>query len=509
VGGAKDEEVIVRRGQWTWRIQPELADKLDELESMVLSPESRSSARLVKVTTGRRTIWLMTFPETSAPGVFVKFYSRPKLIKQVKYLFRASRTRQEWNMARIADDLDIPAARALAMGEKKRLGLLTFDVLIQEYLADYIPFDKYFLKTPPGPERDDLIMRLALLVRRIHDLGIIQRDFKPDSIMIRQISDGLDLRLVDLERARYLKRKLKTRERIENLAKLSQTFERVATPQDHQAFFQAYFQEHRLSAEDSRMLCQEISDRAERIARKWAWEMRSWVRTENELYYNFYHGPWHVYAHESMPEHELIKILDKEEGIEEGELSLQRKRQSEPSRLKIRECRPAFRMKARGYLRGALYGFENSIVLSHRGIPPVRPYAAIQRRFFGKLRKGYLIMEPPARLTSLEQAWEKARVDAQKSALFLSGLGALLGRLNKIGFISAIPLESVINLVEREGRGPDFYIDHPEMLFLERRGTSKPGEDMVSRIGTLLELKEEERDILRKQFLASGPMGQH
>ncbi len=509
MGRAKSEQVIVRRGLWTWRIRPEIAEKLDEIESIVLSPESQRNARIVKVTTGRRTIWMMRLPETNAPDVFVKHYSRPRFIKQLKHLVRNSRTRQEWEMGIRLEHMGLPVAKHLAMAERRIAGLLQEDHMVQEYLGEHLPLDQYLLKNPTGPERDDLITHLALLVRRIHDLGIIQRDFKPNSIMIRKTIDGLDMRLVDLERVRYLKRKLKTRERIENLARLSQTFERVAAPQDRKAFFQSYFQGDALSREDSTRLCLEISARAESIARKWTWNLRRWVRTENELYYNFCHGPWRVYAHKSMPEHELVKILDAKNGIEEGEIRLQRKRQTDPSRLLLRECRPAFCMKARGYLHGALHGFENSIVLSHRGITPIRPYAAIQRKSFGKLRVGYLIVDPPDQLTSLKQAWEKARKDAQKSALFLSGLGAILGLMNKIGLFSAIHTEDLIKLVEVEDREPEFYIDHSEMLFLARRGSSGPKEDMLSRIEARLELDQKGKDILRRHFLNSNSMDQH
>ena len=89
------------------------------------------------------------------------------------------------------ENLGLPVARHLAMGERRIAGLLQEDYLIQEALSGYKDFDRWFAENFEGKlhgrpvlERRHAINRLAALIRRMHDQGVLQRDLKPDQIVV-------------------------------------------------------------------------------------------------------------------------------------------------------------------------------------------------------------------------------------------------------------------------------------------------------------------------------------
>jgi len=296
-----DEKVIERAG-WTWRVRPELVDKVDAIAARVLSGD-RAGATAVKQTGGRRAIWKMELGEAGVGEAFVKHYSRPTFIKQLKHVFRNSRTRQEWKMGVRLDGMGLPVARHLAMAERRVGRLLMEDYLIEESLSGYENFDDWFKDewedVTSGPEvvkRRKAVEGLADLIRFMHDKGVLQRDFKPDSVMVGP--DG-ELKLVDLERAlvKIGGLGLSRGARVANLAKTDQTFGFIGTMTDRIRFLKRYFKDEKLSPKKLRRLMIDISRGAEVEWRKRAREVRIWANTENESYEQYRVGHYRVSTH--------------------------------------------------------------------------------------------------------------------------------------------------------------------------------------------------------------------
>jgi hypothetical protein len=119
----KGQTTVTSNG-WTWRVRPEFAPKAAGIEKRIGSGKDKPGAKTVKETGGRRTIWTMPLKRGSKATAFVKYYSRPRFTKQLKHLVRNSRTRQEWEMGVRLEDMGLPVARHLAMGERRVAGLL-------------------------------------------------------------------------------------------------------------------------------------------------------------------------------------------------------------------------------------------------------------------------------------------------------------------------------------------------------------------------------------------------
>lgn len=289
----------VKLGGWTWRAREKFVPGLSALAEAVLSLPGNAGAERVKVTSGRRGIWKV---RVAGAEVFVKHYTAPRFSKQVKHLVRNSRTRQEWEMGLKLEGLGLPVARPLAMAERRRSGLLQEDYLLEEWLEGYQNFDLWFRehweRARSGPElkqRREAVVRLAFLIRRLHDLGVLQRDFKPDSIMVGP--DG-DYKLVDLERALVKRRPggLSLSDRLDNLTKIDQTFGFVGSLTDRLRFLRAYFGD-RTPKKRLHAYALRIGESAERKFRKQARERRSWLRESNELYQVFEVRGFKVCAH--------------------------------------------------------------------------------------------------------------------------------------------------------------------------------------------------------------------
>jgi hypothetical protein len=293
-----------RRGRWQWRLAPEALDRLPEFESLLQRPGA--DRKTVKTTDGRRAIWQA--PLADGGAAFVKHYSRPRLVKQIKHLVRNSRTRQEFEMGTRLAALGLPVARHLAMAERRRCGLLQEDYLIEEALAGYRNFDAWFRERlergGPAGERREAVRRLACLIRRMHDLGALQRDFKPDSVMVGP--EG-DFKLVDLERA-LVRRRLGLEARLANLAKLDQTFGFVGSAADRLRFLHQYFLPDNAPADRLEVYAREIARQAERLFRAEARDRRAWTDGDNELYKQYRLGPLRVTAHYELPRSLLEEV---------------------------------------------------------------------------------------------------------------------------------------------------------------------------------------------------------
>lgn len=480
-------EARFRRGRWDWRVAPAESARKEELAALIeLRPVD---ARPVKTTDGRRSIWTATIP---GDGIaFVKHYAKPRLLKQLKALFRNSRTRQEWEMGRRCEELGLPVARHLAMAERRRLGLLVEDYLIQEALEGHRNFDDWFRASRAETERDgglavrrDAVIRLARLIRRLHHLGVVQRDFKPDSIMVGP--DGA-FKLVDLERA-LVRNGVPWDVRIDNLAKLDQTFAFIGTAGDRLRFLREYFMVEGLTRKKIAANAAEIARRSEQLARKEAHDRRAWAAGDNMIYRQFTVDGCRVSAHYEMP---LATIEEAVKSLETGSVREFRC-----------EWKPGLNYLFRGVWCEAAEALAHVPALQFRKAPFVPARAAIYppgSTGFGLLL--HQVTEPS--LPDLREGYRQSRVYG-RGADYIFALAQWVRVCHRMGiWWRELRPDCILFDPHRPGLLGRFVINRLDLLAMDLRFDREAGESAARRIEEMLELSPERRASFRRDYARS------
>ncbi len=125
----------------------------------------------------------------------------------LKFLFKPSQARREWNTAHALEPLGIPSVRHLALGERWGARGLEESILITEGFAGQS------LDTVAAPDPQVVLQ----FVKRMHERGVLQRDLHAGNLLVG--ANG-ELRLVDLHGI-VIKPRLTEAEREHNLATLT------------------------------------------------------------------------------------------------------------------------------------------------------------------------------------------------------------------------------------------------------------------------------------------------
>jgi len=473
---------------WVWRLRPDAPDWLRSCLAAIPGLDREAGAELLKETGRRRSIW--KWRPASGPLLFIKHYGRPRFWKQLKYLFRNSRTQQEWEVALALEARGFPVVRHWALGEKFRAGLLKEDYLVQDYLPGFRNFDRFWEEELVGKrkrklrqERNALIAELARLIRRLHDQGVWQRDFKPDSVMVTRIAQGFDLKLVDLERVRLLSRSrgLSLRRRLDNLAKVDQTFGFLGNTADRLRFWRTYWEQPGLPPLPGKEGFARVGALAEDKFRRRAREREIWPVSVNSVYNSFEQGPWRVHYHREIPE-EWLRELVAELAASGADLfqskiqNLKSKITGNPIRLSLRPARGAFRPGWPWGFSGARYGLKLVAHLYYRRVPFVPARAALLRKRGGDFFPGYLVaLDPGPPFQTWNQTGPEIAAEVGGFLRVLHRMGLTLGRVQADSF-----------LVDPERpKGRRLYLFRVEDLILGR--TPDPDE-AERRLGQVVEM---------------------
>ena len=170
-----------------------------------------SSLSLFKTTTGRRRIYLFS-PAGAKEKYLVKAYIPARISKRIKYLVRNSRCKQEFEAATKLETLDIPAVRAIAFGYRTSAPASAQEIVIEPYLQKLKNFNELW-KGAAEDRRKELFIALGRQVALMHKNGVLQRDFKPDSLLVESVGADLKLVLADLERIKFKRGQLSAKSR--------------------------------------------------------------------------------------------------------------------------------------------------------------------------------------------------------------------------------------------------------------------------------------------------------
>ena len=190
-----------------WEIQPDFAPLLDAL---LKSPGQSVKESPVKSVTrhqvGDRTFYIKRYLHHAVP------------LRPVKFFFKATQARQEWELAQQLEARKIPIVRHVALGERRTWSGVQESILVTE------GFDGLPLIYVPGIDPNEV----KRFVEHMHNQGVLQEDLHPGNLLVRQ--EPFELRMVDLHGTQVLE-KLSPRQRAENLA-LLRVFLPISVSQD-------------------------------------------------------------------------------------------------------------------------------------------------------------------------------------------------------------------------------------------------------------------------------------
>jgi tRNA A-37 threonylcarbamoyl transferase component Bud32 len=179
-----------------WQLQPDFAPLLDELlktpgETVKESPVKRVSRHQV----GGKAFYLKRYFHHAVP------------LRPLKFLFKATQARQEWEAAQQLEVRRIPIVRHVALGERRTWRGILESLLVTE------GFDGIELS-----QANDIDPQAVLnFVEIMHERGVVQEDLHLGNLLVKK--RPFELCLVDLH-GTFVREKLSEEERQKNLALL-------------------------------------------------------------------------------------------------------------------------------------------------------------------------------------------------------------------------------------------------------------------------------------------------
>lgn len=158
-----------------WELQPDFQPLL---QAVLQSP-----GRVVKESPAK----LVTAHTLDGTTYFVKRYRNDAVpLRPLKYFFKHSQAREEWELSQQLDALAIPIVRHLALGERWTATGLQEAILITEGFAG----------TGLDEAKNLDLDALLEFLDRMHRQGVVHRDLHPQNLLVR--AEPFEMRLVDL-----------------------------------------------------------------------------------------------------------------------------------------------------------------------------------------------------------------------------------------------------------------------------------------------------------------------
>ncbi len=169
-----------------------------KLDALLADPEAvlAGPGILARELVGRKRFFRVDGGDAE-PALFVKVFSLPPGAKRIRYFLRPSKARRERAIAARVARLGFEVAAPLAVGERRRFGVLdrSYSVIREVAARDLVRLlGEGGLS---GAERRTLLERFGRLARALHEAGVDQDDFAPNNFLARP--DGSFV-LIDFER---------------------------------------------------------------------------------------------------------------------------------------------------------------------------------------------------------------------------------------------------------------------------------------------------------------------
>jgi hypothetical protein len=169
-----------------------------KLDALLADPEAvlAGPGILAREFAGRKRFFRVD-AGAAEPALYVKIFSLPPGAKRIRYFLRPSKARRERAIAKRLSRLGFEVAAPIAVGERRRLGVLDCSYSVIREIAARDLVRLLGEDNLAGAERRALLERFGVLARQLHESGVDQDDFAPNNFLARP--DGSFV-LIDFER---------------------------------------------------------------------------------------------------------------------------------------------------------------------------------------------------------------------------------------------------------------------------------------------------------------------
>lgn len=192
-----------------------------------------------------RSVISMPDSDINENGIYIKYFKRRGCFNYIKYLLVPTRTRTEWKVGNALLKENIKTALPLAIAEKTTYKLQDTSLLVTEAIinsemlhdfcnANYIGA----LSTEKKEDKKELLQKLALLMRDMHDKGFCHYDFHAGNILIKSKKNNQSksiqdctLYVIDLHSVKIMKQ-LSIRKKLLNFAQIFNSLSSILTHND-------------------------------------------------------------------------------------------------------------------------------------------------------------------------------------------------------------------------------------------------------------------------------------
>lgn len=243
--------IIVKNGtQWTIRKGYERIQDSFDLDNF-RSDLNEKNYKLIKENRVRSVI-SMPVSDISKNGIYIKYFKRNGCLNYIKYLLVPTRTRTEWKVGNELIRKNINTALPLAIAEKTTYRLHDVSLLVTDAVTNSETFLDFCLvnysgtlSTEKEKEKKEILRKLSLFMRNIHEKGFYHYDFHSGNILIKfknsehhSIHD-CTLYIIDLHSVKILK-KLSSKKRLLNFAQIFNSLSSILTKTDKLYMVRSY-----------------------------------------------------------------------------------------------------------------------------------------------------------------------------------------------------------------------------------------------------------------------------
>jgi len=257
-----------------WKVRSDyLAAFSEGIYPQVVRALAGREADIIKKGPARTVFRICCRAEGRRENLVCKEYRTPTLFDKLRFLFKKSKGLIEWRKFLQVNERGIATVEVIAAGEARRYGFLAGNYLLSRELTDSYSLDKFILrrlasigKKEAGKLVREGVKELAGFVLKIHESGLIHKDFHAGNILMRLEGKKLSFYLIDLDRVVFRK-KLSPEERLENLVVFNRFFFPLFSRITRLRFFKEYVQGYAPFERDLKNLAGMIERKTEQSLR--------------------------------------------------------------------------------------------------------------------------------------------------------------------------------------------------------------------------------------------------
>ena len=155
---------------------------------------------------GRRTVRLeLKAPHGGVQGVYLKRYEPNylsmwgRLLRLLRWPGAEDEALREWQAIQQVAAAGIRTARPIAIGQRRSRGMVTRSFLMTAEIPGAVEGHVH-IESLPATERRSFLLRVAEMAQRLHEAGLVHKDFYVGHVLVTPNPSGAELFLIDLQR---------------------------------------------------------------------------------------------------------------------------------------------------------------------------------------------------------------------------------------------------------------------------------------------------------------------